>query len=89
MNRAPVSRVSRQQNTVDASSFGAELIALRIAVEIVNSLRYMLRMFCVSMEGSTNLFCDNQSVVRTATHPEKIRNESICNKVVRELRWYE
>lgn len=53
------------QNTVETSSFGSEFVAVRIAVELIESLRYKLRMFGVPIKGPTNVFCDNQSAVTT------------------------
>ena len=40
---------SKKQNTVEISTFGSEFIASRIAVEIIESLRYKLRMFGVPL----------------------------------------
>ena len=46
------------------------MMATRTAVEIVESLRYKLRMFGVEVDGPSILFCDNQSVVHNSQHPE-------------------
>jgi hypothetical protein len=42
VNMAPIVWYSKRQNTVETSTFGAEFIALRIAVELIESLRYKL-----------------------------------------------
>jgi hypothetical protein len=87
VNRTPILWYSRRQNTVEASSFGAEFVALRIAVEMVESLIYKLRMFGIPVEVPANMFCDNQSVVSNASRPEsqlKKRHVSICFHIVRE-----
>ena len=39
MNSAPIMWYSKRQNTVEASSFGSEYIALRICTEMVEALR--------------------------------------------------
>ena len=39
--------------------FGSEFTALKNAVDLVEVLRYKLRMFGVPIEGATNVFCDN------------------------------
>jgi hypothetical protein len=70
VNRAPVVWYSKRQNTVETSTFGSEFVAMRIAVELVESLRYKLRMFGVPIEGPTNVFCDNEAVTKNATFPE-------------------
>ena len=49
----------KRQNTVETSTFGSEIIALRIAVELVEALRYKLQMFEVTMKGPAWIFCDD------------------------------
>jgi hypothetical protein len=34
---------------------------MRVAVEMLESLRYKLQMFDVPLEGQANTFCDNSS----------------------------
>jgi hypothetical protein len=70
VNRAPIVWYSKQQNTVETSTFGSEFVAMRIAIDLVEGLRYKLRMMGVPMDGPTSLFCDNESVVRKSTAPE-------------------
>jgi hypothetical protein len=59
LNRAPIIWHSKQQNTVETSTFGSEFVAARIAVELIEGLRYKLCMFGVPIEGPTNVYCDN------------------------------
>ncbi len=70
--RAPIVWFSKRQNTVETSTFGSEFIAARIAVELIESLRYKLRMFGVPIDGPTNMYCDNGSVVTICTKPESV-----------------
>ena len=70
VNRAPILWYSKRQNTVESSTFGSEFIALKTAIEMIEGLRYKLRMMGVEIEGSTSVFCDNDSVVKNATNPE-------------------
>ena len=70
VNRAPVIWYSKRQNTVETSTFGSEFIALKIATEMIEGLRYKLRMFGVPIDGPANVFGDNQSVINNATIPE-------------------
>jgi hypothetical protein len=67
LNRAPIMWFSKRQNTVETSTFGSEFIALKIATEMTEGLRYKLRMMGIPIEGSTNVFCDNNSVVQNST----------------------
>jgi hypothetical protein len=39
-------------------------------VELIESLRYKLRMFGIPIKGASNVFCDNTSVVNNAQIPE-------------------
>ncbi|MGH7973897.1 MAG: reverse transcriptase domain-containing protein, partial [bacterium] len=87
LNSAPIKWYSKRQNTVESSTFGSEFIALKIAVEMVEGLRYKLRMFGVPLDGPANGFCDNNSVVRNVTDPAstlKKRHNSIAYHKVRE-----
>jgi len=87
VNRAPVVWFSKRQNTVESSTFGSEFIALKTSIDLVEALRYKLRMFGIPLDGSTIVFCDNESVVLSATHPEstiKKKHVSIAYHCCRE-----
>ena len=75
VNRAPVVWFSKRTNTVETSTFGAEIVAMRNAVEMIISLRYKLRMFGVPIEGPTNMYCDNEAVVKNCSTPESTLNK--------------
>ena len=84
---APVLWYSKKQATVESSTHGAELVATRIAVEFIESIRYKLRMFGVPILGPTILLCDNMSVVHNGTRPEstlKKKHNSISFHKLRE-----
>jgi hypothetical protein len=70
VNRAPILWYSKRQNTVESSTFGSEFVAAKTAIEMVEGLRYKLRMMGVTIDGPTNLFCDNDSVVQNSSNPE-------------------
>jgi hypothetical protein len=87
LNRAPIIWYSKRQNTVETSTFGSEFVAMRIAVELIEALRYKLRMFGIPLEGPTNVFCDNEAVTKNATIPEstlKKKHNSIAYHRTRE-----
>ena len=50
VNNAPIIWYIKQHNTVEASSFGSEFLALRIATEIIEALSYKLRCFGIPGE---------------------------------------
>ena len=71
VQNAPIVWYSKRQNTVvTLSSFGSEFIAMRIAKEMIVALPYKLRMFGVPLAGPTNIFCDNNGVVKNASIPQ-------------------
>jgi hypothetical protein len=72
---APIIWYSKRQNTIETSTFGSEFIAMKIAIEQVEALRYKLRMMGIPIAGPCNVFCDNRSVFDNSTKPE-----SVCNK---------
>ena len=56
-------------------------------VEKVKALRYKLRMMGVPLQGPTNLFVDNQSVVKASMNPESTlskKHVSIAYHLTRE-----
>ena len=87
INKAPVIWFSKRQTTVETSTFGSEIVALRIAVELVEGLRYKLRMMGIPIQGSTNMYCDNEGVVKNTTRPEspcKKKHNSVAYHKARE-----
>ena len=74
-NRSPVLWFSKRQNSVETSTFGSEFTALKQAVEMVQALRYKLRMFGVPVDGPTNMFCDNEAVYKNASIPDSVLNK--------------
>ena len=72
MNKAPILWHSKCQNTVETSTFGSEYCAMKTAIDMVEGLRYKLRMMGIPLIGPTSVFCDNQSVVKNTTEPESV-----------------
>jgi hypothetical protein len=87
VNKAPVMWFSKRQNTVETSTFGSEFVAMKIAKEMIVALRYKLRMFGIPIEGPTNVYCDNEGVVKNTSIPESVlgkKHLSIAYHAVRE-----
>jgi hypothetical protein len=70
LNRAPVVWYSKKQNTVKSLTFGSEYVAMRTALELIEGLRYKLRMMGVPILGPANVYGDNEAVVNSTTAPE-------------------
>ena len=85
-NTAPIIWYSKRQNTVESSTFGSEFVALKIATELIEGLRYKLRMFGVPIEGEARVFCDNESVVKSSTYAESVLKKKHCSVAYHKVR---
>ena len=87
LNSAPIIWYSKRQATIESSTFGSEVVAMRSCLGLVKDLRYKLRMMGVPLAGPAVIFGDNKSVVQGASVPEcKISKKhlGICYHAVRE-----
>ncbi len=95
LNNAPISVFSKRQNTCESSTYGSELVAMRIARDQISALQIKLKCFGVPIDGATNLICDNNAVVKNISLPEStlakkhnainfhIIHESVAAKIIR------
>jgi hypothetical protein len=87
LNRTPIIWYSKKQNTVESSTFGSEFVALRIAVDLIVSLRYKLSMMGIPICTPCITLCDNETAVCNSTVPEstlKKKHNAIAYHRVRE-----
>ena len=87
VNNVPNIWYSKQQNTVEASSFGSDFVSLRISTEVIEALRYKLRCFGIPVEGPAEVFCDTMSIIKNYSIPTSVlnkRHNEICYHGVRE-----
>jgi hypothetical protein len=87
VQNAPILWYSKRQNTVEAATFGSEMVALRIWKELIVAIHYKLRMFGVEVDGPANVFCDNRGVVKNESIPESTlmkKHNAINYHAVRE-----
>ena len=87
LNNSLIILFSRWQKRVDYSCFGSEFVALRIAKELLVSLRYKLRMFGIPIDVFAAVFCENQYVIKNFTLPQSVlkkRHNTICYHIVCE-----
>jgi hypothetical protein len=78
---------SKRQNTVEAATFGSEMVALQICKELIVAIWYKLRMFGVEVDGPANVFCDNHGFVKNVSILESTfmkKHNAINYHVVRE-----
>ena len=64
VNRSPIVFYSKQQSTVESSTFSSEFIAMKICMKNVIGLRFKLRMFGVDVGGPAIMFNYNESAVK-------------------------
>jgi hypothetical protein len=60
---------------------------MRIATELIKSLRYKLRMMGVPIDGPANVVADNETMVKNSTIPSVTlhkKHNAICYHYVRE-----
>jgi hypothetical protein len=87
VNNMPVSWVSKRQKTVETSTYGSELVAARIATDLIIETRYNLRMLGVPLDGPALLLGDNSAVVINTSVPSsqlKKKHQSCAYHRVRE-----
>lgn len=87
LNGTPVKWYSKRQHTVETSTYGSEITAMKIAIEITMEMRYKLRMLGVPVEGPTDILGDNQAVIINCSRPEsmlKKKSHSISWNYARE-----
>ena len=86
-NKAPLIMYSKKQNSVQTSTFGSEFLAMRQAVELIQALRFKLRMFGVPLEGPASVYCDNEAVYKNVAHPDSVlkkKHHSVAYHMCRE-----
>jgi hypothetical protein len=87
LRRAPLIWYSKRHNTIEASTFGSECIAMKTAIEQIDLLRYKLQMLGIPINCLTSVYTDNQSVFKKATSPESVlkkKHNSIAYHQTRE-----
>ena len=87
IGKAPIVFYSKKQGSIETSSFGSELSAMKTAVEIIEGLRYKLRMMGVPLDGPAYVKADNMSVIYNCSNPAsmlKKKSNSIAYHYVRE-----
>ena len=81
VNNTPVKWISKRQKTVETSTYGSEMVAARIATELIMEYRYSLRMLGVPLDGPALLLGDNLSVILNTTVPSSMlkKKHQACN----------
>ena len=78
INNTPVKWISKRQKTIETSTYGAELVAAKLAVETILTYRTMLRLMGAKVEKTSLLLGDNKSVVINTTVPSSVLKKKHC-----------
>jgi hypothetical protein len=87
LNNTHIIWVSKRQKTVETSTHGSELVASRVATELILEVRYMLRSLGVALDGPALMLGDNITVVFNTTVPSSVlkkKHNAIAYHRVRE-----
>jgi hypothetical protein len=69
-NNMPVNKwISKRQKMVESSSYGSELVAARVAIELIIEFRYKVRMLGVPVTETALMLGDNMSIIINTTIP--------------------
>ena len=84
INNTPIAWISKRQRTVETSTFGSEMIAARIAIDLIVEFRYKLRCLGLPVERKSELLGDNLSVVINTTLPSsQIKKKHLSCSIMR------
>ena len=87
-NKAPIICYRKRQKTDETSTYGSEMVAMCLAIEMIKALKYKLWMFGIEiMEDETKIFGDKNAVIINTSVPEstlKKQHHSINYIYVRE-----
>ena len=67
VGRTTVFVMSKHQEAIATSTYGAEFCAMRTAVEVVQAVRYMLSCLGVKVKHASFIYGDNQGVIQNST----------------------
>jgi hypothetical protein len=87
LNNTPIRWVSKRQKTLETSTYGSELVASRVATELIIEVRYMLRSLRVALGEPRLVLGDNMSEVLNTTAPSSVlkkKHNAIAYHRVRE-----
>ena len=69
LNNTPLVWISKRQKTVETSTYRSELVAARIAIDLIIEMRYKMQLLGVRLEEQTIMLGDNMPVVLNTTIP--------------------
>ena len=85
LNNTPISWYSKCQKSVEFSTYGFELLASRIAVELMIAIRHYITMVGCELESSSLMVGDNMAVVLNTTIPSSTIKKSTNHAIIIRL----
>ena len=86
LNNTPVRWLSKRQTNVETSTYGTELVASRIAAELILEIRFILRSLGAILDGATSMLGNNMSMVLNTSVPSSVMTQ--CNCISPSMRGY-
>ena len=86
VNGMPIKWMSKRQRTVESSTYASELVAARLAVDIIVEIRYALRLMGVPIVGPALMLGDNMSVILNTTVPSSALKKKHCSILYHRVR---
>ena len=86
-NNAPNYWHSKKQTSVETSTFGSEMMAMKQAADYIRGFRYKLSIFGIPVEEPSYMYSDNRSVLVGSTRTDstlKKKLQSIAFHFIRE-----
>ena len=78
INGLPYKTISKKQSTVESSTYGSELVASRIAVDLAIEILYTPRMLGVNVQSPVLMLGDNKSVIVNSSTPSSVLKKKHC-----------
>ena len=88
INNTPIKWISKRQATVESSTYGSELVAARIASDIIVEYRYTLHMLGAPIKGPSLMLGDNMSVILNTTVPSSLLKKKHLGCAYHRVREY-
>ena len=71
-NMALIDWVSKKQQTIETSVFGAKFVAMKHGTKKLRGLRYKCKMMGIPLSAPAYVYGDNKSAITNSTTPELI-----------------
>ena len=87
INLVLVNWLSKKQETIETSVFGADFVSMKQVMEALRGLRYKLWIMGVRIIGPTFVYGNNSLVIHNTQRPESTlgkKSNSICYQAMRE-----